>query len=174
MPGAFDEASVRAFARVATRPILFALSNPSTLSEARPEDLVRWTQGRAILATGSPFPSVQQGGRPVRVAQVNNMLIFPGVGMGAWVSRARKVTDAMFSVAARACADQVPPDKLAEGTILPAVGDIRRVSRAVALAVALEAVRSGVAAEQTRSQLEERLELETWEPRYMELVRADE
>jgi len=174
---AFDEESVRAFARVARRPILFALSNPSALSEGRPEDLARWTQGRAIIATGSPFPPSPTGRgltHPIPIAQANNMLIFPGVGMGAWVSHAERVTDSMFAVAARACAACVPPDKLAQGTILPCVGEIRRVGRAVALAVAEEAVRSGVAAPQSSEQLEERLELEMWEPQYMELVRADE
>jgi len=172
--GAFDEDSVRAFARVASRPIVFALSNPSSLSEATPEDLVRWTQGRAIIATGSPFPPVQRLGHPIPIAQANNMLIFPGVGMGAWISHAKRITDSMFAAAARACADCVAPDRLAAGMILPTVGEIRRVSRAVALAVAQEAVRLGVAAEQSREHLEERLELEIWEPQYMELVRADE
>jgi len=171
---AFDEASIRALARVTARPIVFALSNPSSLSEALPEDLVRWTQGRAIVATGSPFPPVQGFSHPIPVAQANNMLIFPGVGMGAWISHTTRITDAMFAVAAQACADCVPPDRLAQGTILPTVGEIRRVSRAVALAVAEEAVRSGFAAEQSREQLEERLELEVWEPHYMEMVRADE
>jgi len=172
--GAFDEESVRAFARVATRPIVFALSNPSSLSEAHPEDIVRWTQGRAIIATGSPFPPVQRLSHPIPIAQANNMLIFPGVGMGAWISHATQITDSMFAVAARACADCVPPGRLAAGVILPTVGEIRRVSRAVALAVAEEAVRLGLAEEQTREQLEERLDLEIWEPQYMELVREDE
>ncbi len=171
---AFDEESVRALARVAARPIVFALSNPSALSEAQPEDIVNWTQGRAIIATGSPFPPVRRDGHPIPIAQANNMLIFPGVGMGAWISHAVRITDAMFAAAARACAECVSPEKLAEGVILPTVGEIRRVSRAVALAVAEEAVRSGLAAAQPREHLEERLELEIWTPQYMELVREDE
>jgi len=174
VPNAFDEESVRAFARVAERPIVFALSNPSALSEARPEDLARWTRGRAILATGSPFAPVRLENHRIPVAQANNMLIFPGVGMGAWISHAERITDSMFAAAARACAGCVAPDELAAGTILPTVGEIRRVSRAVALAVAEEAVRAGVATRRSRAQLEERLDLEVWEPQYMELVRADE
>ena len=171
---AFDEDSVRMFGRVTARPILFALSNPAVLSEAKPEDVVRWTNGRAIIATGSPFPPVAGPKHPIPIAQANNMLIFPGVGMGAWICHARRITDSMFAVAAKACAECVPAERLAAGTILPIVGEIRRVSRAVALAVAEEAVRSGDADEQTRKQLEERLDLEVWEPQYMELVRADE
>lgn len=172
--GAFDEQSIRALARVTARPIVFALSNPSALSEAQPADLVKWTQGRAIIATGSPFPPVRTQGHPIYIAQANNMLIFPGVGMGAWVSHAKCITDSMFAAAAKACADCVPPDRLAEGFILPTVGEIRRVSRAVALAAADEAVRAGVAEQQTHEYFEERLDLEIWEPQYMELVRADE
>jgi malic enzyme len=171
---AFDEESVRALARVTARPIVFALSNPTALSEAQPEDVVRWTQGRAIIATGSPFPPVQGPSHPIPIAQANNMLIFPGVGLGAWISHAERITDPMFAAAARACAACVAPDKLAQGIILPTVGEIRRVSRAVALAAAQEAVRSGVAPEQSHEHLEERLELEIWEPQYMELVREDE
>jgi malic enzyme len=162
--GAFDEDSMRAFARVAARPIVFALSNPSSLSEAQPADVVRWTQRRAIIATGSPFPPVATEGHPIPIAQANNMLIFPGVGMGAWISRAERIPDSMFAAAARACAECVPPDKLAEGIILPSVGEIRRE----------QAVHVGAAAPQSRQHLEERLELEVWEPQYMELVRADE
>ena len=168
--GAFDEASVRALARVTPRPILFALSNPSSCSEARPDDLVRWTQGRAVVATGSPFPPVPGPRHPITIAQANNMLIFPGVGMGAWISRARVITDAMFAVAAEACAACVPRERVAAGTILPAVGEIRRVSRAVALAVAEEALRSGLAPDPSPERFEERLDLETWEPHYLDLV----
>ncbi len=172
--GAFDEASIRALAKVTARPIVFALSNPASLSEAVPTDLIRWTNGRAIVATGSPFPPVPGPKHPVPIAQANNMLIFPGVGMGAWVCHAKRITDSMFAVAARACAECVPPERLAAGTILPTVGEIRRVSRTVALAVAEEAVRTKECEPLTREQLEERLDLEIWEPQYMELVRADE
>ncbi len=172
IPRTFDEKAVRAFAGQAARPILFALSNPSAMSEAQPDDLMRWTSGRAIVATGSPFPPVAGPYGPVPIAQANNMLVFPGVGLGVWVARATEVTDAMFAVAARAVAATVAPEQLAQGRILPPVQEIRSVSRAVARAVAEEAMRSGHAPKLPRDELDRRLDRETWEPRYMRLVVA--
>jgi len=170
--GLFGEEVVRAAAAATARPILFALSNPSALTEGQPEDLMTWSQGRAIVATGSPFPPVEGLTGPIPIAQANNMLVFPGVGLGAWVSRTRKVTDEMFHVAARAVADCVPAERRSQGHILPAVSEIRQVSRTVALAVATEAVASGCAEEASSEELERRLDLEMWWPRYMEFRRA--
>lgn len=168
----FTEEAVRTFASHASRPILFALSNPSAQSEGQPEDLYRWSQGRAVLATGSPFPHIQGPTGEVRVAQANNMLVFPGVGLGARVSCARRITDEMFAAAARAVSDCVPQEKIARGTILPPVREIRHVSRAVALAVAIEAVSAGVAPEVSPEVIEEHLDHEVWWPHYMEFVQS--
>jgi malic enzyme len=172
--GTFHEDMVRAFAAQTARPILLALSNPSANTEAVPSDLHTWSQGRALIATGSPFPPVPGPTGPIPIAQANNMLVFPGVGLGAWVSHAGRVTNEMFAVAARAVAACVPPERRAQGVILPTVGEIRRVSRAVALAVALEAVHSGEASEATPEELAERLDRATWWPDYMELAAAEE
>jgi malate dehydrogenase (oxaloacetate-decarboxylating) len=170
VPGTFTEEVVRAFAAQQPRPILFALSNPSDRSEGHPDELYRWSQCRAVLATGSPFPPVEGPSGPVTVAQANNMLVFPGVGLGARVAAARTIPDALFAVAAQTVSAQVPPDRIARGTILPPVKDIRAVSRAVARAVALEAVALGVAPPATGAEIDERLDLEIWWPEYMEMV----
>ena len=172
--GIFTEESVKAMAALNARPILFALSNPSALTEGVPEEMLRWSQGRALVATGSPFPPVQGLTGPVPIAQANNMLIFPGVGLGASISRAARVTDEMFAVAALAVADCVPRERRAQGYILPSVSEIRRVSRSVALAVGTEAVRSGVAPEASPGELKERLDLEMWSPQYMDFEWSDE
>ncbi len=107
-PGTFTEQVVRAMVRQVERPAIFPLSNPTSRSEATPSDLIAWTDGRALVATGSPFPEVSHGGRPFRIAQCNNVYIFPGVGLGVIAARARRVSNAMFLAAARALGDASP------------------------------------------------------------------
>jgi len=144
MPGSFSESMVREMATHVDRPIILPLSNPTQLSEATPRDLLTWTDGRAVVATGSPFDPVALGGVTYRIAQANNALIFPGLGLGTIVARARRVSDGMLAAAAHAVASMAGrPERGAP--ILPDVQRIREVSTAVAVAVAEQAGREGIA-----------------------------
>ena len=168
-PGAFTEEAVRAMARHAERPILFPLSNPTSRSEAVPADLMAWTEGRALVATGSPFASVSYGGRSLPVSQCNNAYVFPGLGLGVIASGARRVTGALFLAAARALGDCVPPTPGPEAPLLPPPEDLRAVSRRIGLAVGLEAQRQGLAPPATPEEWERALDAAWWEPRYLPL-----
>jgi malic enzyme len=163
--GAFDEQTVRTVAQHTKRPVILPLSNPTSCAEARPVDIIAWTEGRAIVGTGSPFDDVIYDGRRHRIGQGNNVFIFPGVGLGTIVSKARKVTDGMFLAAAKALAKGVSEDQLAMGCIYPRIDEVRTVSRAVAVAVARRAIEEGVA--KPVDGLEERIAAAMWEPRYL-------
>jgi malate dehydrogenase (oxaloacetate-decarboxylating) len=145
VPGLFTEDVVREMARHAARPAIFPLSNPTSQSEARPGDLLRWTDGRALVAAGSPFDPVEVGERPIRVGQGNNAFVFPGIGLGVLVSEAREVTDAMVAAAAHALAGQVAPEDVGAGTLFPPISELRQVTARVATAVVGQAVADGVA-----------------------------
>lgn len=171
--GAFSEEVVREMARHVERPAIFPLSNPTEKSEATPADLLRWTNGRALVATGSPFPDVELDGRSLRIGQCNNMFIFPGVGLGVLTSRARRVTDGMFLAAARALSAAAPSRIDPREPLYPRVEDVRAASRAVALAVGSEAMRAGVADPLDPQTLKQRVDAMMWEPRYRPLVRRE-
>ncbi|HEX9189117.1 MAG TPA: NAD-dependent malic enzyme [Vicinamibacteria bacterium] len=145
VPGLFGEEIVRTMAAQVERPAVFALSNPTSSSEARPADLMAWTDGRALVATGSPFDPVDVGGRPVRVGQGNNAFVFPGVGLGVLVSEAREVTDGMFAAAADALAEQLPEEDRQAGCLFPRIASLRAITAKVAEAVARQAASEGVA-----------------------------
>jgi malate dehydrogenase (oxaloacetate-decarboxylating) len=119
------------------------MSNPTSKSEAKPADVIAWTDGRALIATGSPFDPVTHGGRVHRFGQGNNSFIFPGIGLGVLVSQAQEVTDRMFAVAAEALAAEVHQDDLDAGSLFPPIRDLRRVTARVAEAVVREARDSG-------------------------------
>jgi malate dehydrogenase (oxaloacetate-decarboxylating) len=143
-PGAFTEPIVREMAGHVERPVIMPLSNPTARAEAHPADLIRWTGGRALVATGSPFAPVVHEGRTYHIAQANNALIFPGLGLGVTVARARRVTDGMLSAAAAAVAGM--SDATAPGApLLPPVTNLRAISAAVATAVATAAQAEEVA-----------------------------
>jgi malate dehydrogenase (oxaloacetate-decarboxylating) len=165
-PGAFTENVVREMARHVERPVIFPLSNPTSKSEAMPADLMAWTEGRALVATGSPFPEVIYGDHSIRIGQCNNAYIFPGVGLGVIASGARRVTDEMFVAAARALADASPVHRDTAGSLFPRLEDVREVSRRVGLAVAREAEREGLAPATTVEELERRVAAKMWSPRY--------
>ena len=171
--GAFNERIVREMARHAKRPVIFPLSNPTEKSEAFPSDLLRWTHGRALVATGSPFPAAHVAGRSVRIGQCNNMFIFPGVGLGVLASGARRVTDGMFLAAARALSAVAPSRSDRDAPLYPDIEHVRITARAVAIAVATEAVRIGVGEPLDPLSLEQRVDALTWEPRYRPLARRD-
>jgi malate dehydrogenase (oxaloacetate-decarboxylating) len=143
-PAAFTEQIVKQMASRVARPVIMPLSNPTSKAEALPEDLIRWTEGRALVATGSPFPPVSYNGRTYQIAQANNALIFPGLGLGVTVARARRISDPMLAAAADAVAEL--SDATTPGAaLLPPVENLRTVSAAVGIAVATEAAKEGLA-----------------------------
>ncbi|WP_069767940.1 NAD-dependent malic enzyme [Streptomyces sp. LUP30] len=168
--GAFTEEIVRRMAASCDRPVIFPLSNPTSHSEADPADLVRWTDGRALIATGSPFPPVTVDGRETPVAQANNVYVFPAIGLAVTASRATRVTDRMMVAAARAvgdCAARSAPDGGgAPAPLLPPLGEMRDAAREIALAAAMAAVEDGVAPKATQEQLRAAVEAAQWSPRY--------
>jgi malate dehydrogenase (oxaloacetate-decarboxylating) len=142
--GAFDESIVRQMTRATPRPIILPLSNPTALAEAEPANLIEWSDGKALIATGSPFAPVVYGGTTYFIAQANNAMIFPGLGLGTIVTRARLISDGMFAAAAAAIAGMVDASQLG-APILPAMERAREVSVRVAVAVASQALREGLA-----------------------------
>jgi len=166
LKGAFTESIVRTMARWVSRPIIFPLSNPTAKSEAVPEDLLKWTEGRAIVATGSPFPPVKYGDTVYPIAQCNNAYIFPGLGQGLIAGRCRKVTDEMLLAAARALAERSPARANPHAPLLPSLRELRVVAKEIALAVAMEAQRSGLAPKMSVEELRSRIEKAHWNPEY--------
>jgi malate dehydrogenase (oxaloacetate-decarboxylating) len=164
--GLFSEAVVRAMADVNDRPIVFPLSNPTSKSECTAAEAIRWSDGRAIVATGSPFAPVAHDGRTHRIGQGNNSFIFPGVGLGLWVGRVRRVTDAMFLDAAQALAGLVSEADLDQGAVYPELTRIRECSHAVACAVIRRAVAEGHAPPEILPRLEETVRRAMWFPAY--------
>ena len=170
-PGAFTEEVVRAMAAHAARPIIFALSNPTSLSEATPSELITWSGGRALVATGSPFPPFAYGGATYAIGQANNALVFPGLGLGTIVTRARTVSDGMLLAAADALAGFVDASELG-AAIMPPIDRVRDVSVCVAVAVAQVAVAEGLA----RADLVDiagEVRRAMWEPLYREVRSGD-
>ncbi|MBZ5520684.1 MAG: NAD-dependent malic enzyme [Acidobacteriia bacterium] len=168
--GAFTEPIVREMARKVERPIIFPLSNPTTNSEATAEDLIRWTDGRALVASGSPFAPVAYGGRTFPIAQCNNVYIFPALGLGLVASGARRVTDSMIIAAAQSLAEHSPARKDISAGLLPALADLRRVAIEIAIAVGMEAQRAGVAPKTTPDELRERVLAHQWNPVYPDVM----
>jgi len=164
--GAFREAIVREMARKTQRPIIFPLSNPTDKSEAKSEDLIRWTAGRALVATGSPFAPVSYGGRSIPIAQCNNVFIFPAMGLGVVASGARRVTDTMMLAAARALAANSPALTNPSASLLPPLSDIRRVAAEIAIVVGVEAQNEGHAPKMTEEKLRQRVVAAQWTPAY--------
>jgi malate dehydrogenase (oxaloacetate-decarboxylating) len=171
--GAFTEEIVREIARHTARPIVFPLSNPTSCAEATPADLLKWTEGRAIVGTGSPFPPVEVNGKLVRIAQVNNSYIFPGLALGILVARARRVTDGMIMAAAKALAGLSPARQDAEKPLLPPVAEARKVGLVVGEAVARQAIAEGISGMKDPATLEEQLLDYVWEPVYLPYERIE-
>jgi malate dehydrogenase (oxaloacetate-decarboxylating) len=164
--GAFSETIVRAMAGKVERPIIFPLSNPTSKSEATPDDLIRWTDGGALVATGSPFAPVNYEGRKIPIAQCNNVYIFPAVGLGVVASTARRITGPMMLAAARTLAGNSPALKDASAPLLPTLTDLRRVAADIALAVGIAAQKDGVAAQMIEDELRARVMATQWTPDY--------
>jgi len=170
-PGTFTEQIISEMAKHVERPIIFPISNPTSKSEANPSDLLDWTQGRAVVATGSPFPAVVREGRVIRIGQCNNSFIFPGLGLGVIASGARRVTDAMFVAAARTLSELSPVLGDPGAPLYPPLEQVRAISLKVAMAVAREAQRSGLA-EVDLDNLEQTITSKMWTPNYLPLSRA--
>ena len=164
--GLFTEEIIREMHKHCERPIVMPLSNPTSRVEARPEDIINWTDGQALVATGSPFAPVKYKDKEYPIAQCNNSYIFPGIGLGVIACGAKRVTDAMLMVASRALADCSPMAKEGDGSLLPLLSDIQQVSRYIAKQVAKEAQVQGVATVTSDSALEEAIERNYWSPEY--------
>jgi malate dehydrogenase (oxaloacetate-decarboxylating) len=173
LKGAFTEAAVREMAKHVERPIIFSLSNPTANSEATPQDLLDWTDGQALIGTGSPFAPVRVGDRDIPIDQTNNSYIFPGMGLGILVGGARRVTDTMFMAACKAVAALSPTHQDKTGRLLPPLRDMRHLSLEVAAAVALQAAEDGVAEKTDEATLRQRLAAAMWEPRYRNFATGD-
>ena len=165
-PGAFTEGAIREMAARTKRPIVLPLSNPTANSEATPKDVMAWTDGRAIVATGSPFEPVEMDGRVHVVGQANNVFVFPGVGLGAVAANAFEVSDRMFLVAATTLAELVPEERIEKGAIYPRLTQLREISRTIAIAVAREARDSGLARKLSDAELEAAVDACIWTPEY--------
>lgn len=166
-PGIFTETIVREMAKNIDRPVIFPLSNPTSRCEAVPIDLMRWTNERAVIGTGSPFGNITKNGKLFRVDQTNNCYIFPGMGLGLITIKAKLVTDKMFMAAAKALAAVSPAKSDPEANLLPPLHTIRDVSYQVAVAVAKEAVNAGLANPCSDEEIETAIRKKMWVPEYL-------
>jgi len=171
--GLMTEAVVKAMSANCEQPIIFPLSNPTSHVEAVPEDIIRWTEGQAIVATGSPFDPVEFEGIMHPIMQCNNSYIFPGIGLGVIASDAKFVTETMFIAASEALAENSPLVKGKGRALLPAINQIRDVSMAIAFAVGLQAMRDGVAEQISEQLLQEKIKDNFWEPQYRDYTRVE-
>ncbi|MBN68313.1 MAG: NAD-dependent malic enzyme [Gimesia sp.] len=167
--GAFTEEIIREMASHEEHPVIFPLSNPTSRAEATPEDLLKWTDGKAVIATGSPFDPVEYNGVTHVIAQCNNSYIFPAMGLGIRASRARRVTDSMFMAAAFALKEASPALKDPTASLLPSLTIIRDVGRSIARAVAQAAIDAEVADSLTAEEIDQRIEETMWKPEYKSL-----
>ncbi len=165
-PGAFTEELVRTMHARTPRPIIFPLSNPYSKCEATPEDLLRWTDGQALIATGTPFPEITYKGKHMRVGQCNNAFVFPGLALGTIVAKAKAITDGMITAAGRELAAWTPTTIDPNAALVPTLDDVIPISHRVAIAVAIEAMREGVAERVSVEELEHRIEAKKWPGRY--------
>ena len=170
--GAFTEEIVREMAKHTDQPAIFPLSNPTSKSEATPADLTKWTNGRALIGTGSPYPPMEVNGKAVQFAQTNNSYIFPGLALGILTSKAKRVSDGMIMAAAKALAALSPIQTNKEATLLPPIADSRSVALKVAAAVGRQAIAEGIASVDDKS-FEKELREYVWEPVYRPYVRLN-
>ena len=172
-PGSFTKEIVQEMTKHASRPIIFPLSNPTSKSEAIPSDIIEWSEGKALIATGSPFPPVHYQGRSYPIGQCNNVFIFPGVGLGVIASKAKHVTDHMFLVAAQVLSQHTPIKHSPTASLFPKLSQLKAISREIAIAVGKEALKEGICRDPiSESEIEKRVEEAIWEPKYPILKKA--
>jgi malate dehydrogenase (oxaloacetate-decarboxylating) len=171
-PGAFTEQVVREMAKYSDRPVIFPLSNPTSRSEATAQDLMDWTEGRALVGTGSPFQPVNVGGKKIPVTQTNNSYIFPGLALGIIASKAKRVTDTMVKAAAEELVRQLPTQKDKDASLLPPISDARRIGRLIGEAVGKQAIKDGQAQVADENSLSRELQTNIWEPGYVPYERG--
>jgi malic enzyme len=167
VPGAFTETAIREMAAHVERPVVFPLSNPTAKTEAVPSDVMAWTDGRALIATGSPFEPVVVNGAAHVIGQANNVFIFPGMGLGAIVAEAREITDEMFLLAARTLSEMVTPERLAVGALYPAISELREVSRQIAAKVVCQSRDCGVGRLYRDEEVLDAVDSAIWFPAYL-------
>ncbi|MEO1204200.1 MAG: oxaloacetate-decarboxylating malate dehydrogenase, partial [Pseudomonadota bacterium] len=168
--GAFDKAVLEAVSANTNQPVVLPMSNPTSISEAVPAEVLEHTQGKALIATGSPFDPVERDGSSQRIGQANNVFVFPGIGLGAIVAGAREITDSMISASARALAESLGDEELAESCLVPKISRLWEVSGQVGVAVAEQAVDDGVAAVTDKALLPDLIADKRWLPVYPEIV----
>ena len=168
--GAFDEETIRTMAAATESPVILPMSNPTAISEAKPENVLRWTEGRALVATGSPFDDVELRGEMQRIGQANNVFIFPGIGLGTIVSGATEVTDAMISASAHALANCLSDEELSSRCLMPEVSRLWDICSDVAIAVGLQAIEDGVADKISEDEYRDRIAHYRWTPEYPEMI----
>lgn len=171
-PGLFSEQVVRAMHKSCDLPIIFPLSNPSRQVEATPEQVIAWTEGQVILATGSPFAPVQYHGKTFPVAQCNNSYIFPGIGLGVIAVKAKRISDEMLMAASETLAAASPLANTGEGELLPSLTSLAQLSKRIAFAVGKVAQQQGLALEISDNQLQDQIEANFWRPEYREFKRV--
>jgi malic enzyme len=172
--GSFDKATIRAMADATETPVILPMSNPTAICEAEPEDVLRWTDGRALVATGSPFDDVDLRDGMQRIGQANNVFIFPGLGLGTIVSGATEVTDGMISASAHALASSLSDEELSARCLMPEVSRLWEICGNVAVAVGLQAIDDGVAEKISEDEYRKRVDDYRWTPDYPELIQDDE
>mgnify|MGYP001816840706 CR=1 FL=1 len=168
----FNEEVVKAMAEVCDQPVILPMSNPTSISEAKPARVLRWTEGRALVATGSPFDDVDLGDGPQRIGQANNVFIFPGLGLGTIVSGATEVTEGMIGAASKALADSLTDEEIAGRCLMPEVTRLWEICGQVAVEVAERAMRDQVAEEIPHDELVKKIDDYRWRPVYPEMVSA--
>ena len=169
--GAFTEPAVREMAKHTPRPVIFPLSNPTSRSEATPQDLMAWTEGRALIGTGTAFAPVNVGEKTIHIAQTNNSYIFPGLALGIVASRAKHVSDSMVKAAAQELVRHLPTLKDKQASLLPPLSDARRLGQLIGLAVGIQAIKDGQAQVSDEDSLNRELQANVWEPAYEPYVR---
>jgi len=177
VPGSFTQEIIQEMAKHVDRPIVFPLSNPTRLHEAQPKDINNWTKGKALIATGSPFPPVTHDGKEYEVAECNNALVYPGIGLGCVLSRADRLTETMIVAAAHGLAELSPALEDPDKALLPDIEDVRRTSVHVAMKVIQQCVKENLNRVKDipddEAQLKEWIEEQMWKPEYRELEKVE-
>jgi len=172
--GAFTESIIKSTASHTEHPVILPFSNPTSITEAKPADVIKWTNGKALVATGSPFDAVEHGGRIIEIGQGNNVFIFPGIGLGALLCAASTISDDMIAASARALAESITEDELQRGLLFPSIDRLREVTANVAVAVVDQAMEEGSAILDVKN-VRETVVNAMWEPAYppYEAVESD-